>query len=842
MKYLSAILLFLFSFHAAYSQCGVNTLDLGPDTTVCIGDYYLFDAGSGYLTYDWSNGGTGRYINVNVPGTYTCEVGIADTGNLVTNGDFSAGNTGFTSSYVYGTGGSWGLLSNPGQYAVSTNANLTHNNFPSCNDHTSGTGNYMIMNGSSVANTNVWCQTVTVIPNTDYVFSGWFTSVDPGSPAQLNLTVGGVALGAVFNLSATTCNWTRYSRTWTSGPTQTSANICIRSQSTSGGGNDFAVDDIMFTKTCTFIDTVILSADTLPIANLGPDTVICSGSNYLLDATDDPTFGYAWSNGTTIPISTITSTDSNLMVTVTNGFCEAVDAAIVTFSSQPIISLGNDTILCPGDNFDLSAPWPGASYLWSDNSTGNILNVASPGQYWVGVTDNCGVTYDTINVSYVVYPLVDLGADTNICDGTTLTLNAGYPNASYSWNTGSSDSVISVTQTGQYSVNVQLGNCVDQDTINVTVDPFPTVDLGNDTILCAGETLVLQANNQNATYLWNDGSVGAAKQVTSAGTYWVKVSIGNCESSDTIAVVYNDFPLVELGSDTFICGNNVAIFDVTQANVNYLWNDNSTGSSLTVSQTMKVWVEISNFCGVVSDTVNVYVNPYPVADLGSDTSICEGESFTKDVFNIGATYNWNDGSSLSSYTFSSTGTYTVTVTANNCETVDALDLTIIDQPVVDLGEDTLVCIKSGFMLSVPSGFDAVSWMDGSSDLTFLVEESGAQWVEVTNDICIGSDTVWVGMENCETFAEMPNIFTPNGDGMNDLFSPVYTVGIEEMRTQIYDRWGKLVFETNNHKIDWNGESANGNTIPDGVYYWVIDIVGIDSEKYEQKGTVTLIRE
>ncbi|MFT6322602.1 MAG: gliding motility-associated-like protein [Halieaceae bacterium] len=842
MKQFLLALLYLFIAFAGSSQCASNLLNLGPDTTVCIGSSQNFSAGSGFLTYQWNTGSTSSTISVNTPGSYSCQTLLFNpiASNLVSNGDFSLGNTLFTSSYVYGTGGSWGLLSNPGQYAISTNANLTHNNFPSCTDHTTGAGNYMIMNGSSVANTNVWCQTISVSPNTSYVFSSWFTSVDPGSPAQLNLTVDGTAIGAVFNLSASTCSWVKYERIFTSGAAQTSAVICIRSQSSAAGGNDFAVDDIVFSAACVYSDTVVLSTDTIPIVNLGADTNMCNGSTLTLDATDDPTFDYLWSSGANTAITTLNSSHTNLMVTVTNGHCSSTDAINVLFSSQPLVDLGNDTTLCPGGNLVLDMSWPSASYLWSDNSTSNMLAVNSAGQYWVQVSDICGVAYDTINISYLTFPLVDLGADTSICDGEIVVLNAIYPGASYTWNGGTSDSVLSVTATGQYSVNVQVGSCIDRDTIQVSVNPYPLVSLGSDTVLCVGQSYIVQVNNQGATYLWNDGALGAAKNIVTAGTYWVNVSIGNCQSSDTLIVDMIDYPIADLPSDSFACEGDNIIFDVTQNNVTYLWNDNSTNPTLSISQSAQVWVEVSNFCGVDSDTTNIYVNPYPIVNLGNDTSICDGESLTKDVFNVGGVYDWSDGTSLQAFEFTSSGIYSVTVTSNFCATADTFNLTVFEMPDVNLGVDTLICIKAIYEMTVIDSFDSIYWMDGSTESTYIVQESGAQWVEVTNEICKGSDTVWVSMENCETYVEMPNVFTPNEDGVNEVFSPIYTVGIIEMHTTIFDRWGKVVFETNNPKINWNGTNKGGEKMPDGVYFWTADIIGIDAENYAQNGTVTFI--
>lgn len=836
-------LLFLWMISQTYmgiSQC-MNTLSLGPDTTVCVAQPYVISAGAGYLSYNWNTGSNSSSITVTNPGQYYCTVESIGTTNLVSNGNFSSGNTGFTSSYVPGTGGTWGLLSNPGEYAISTNANLTHNNFPSCTDHTSGTGNYMIMNGSSVANTDVWCQTVTVSPSTQYEFSAWFTSVVSGTPAQLNFSLDGVATGSVFTLNSTVCNWTRYAQTWTSGPTQTTVSLCITSQSTAGGGNDFAIDDINFSTICSFTDTVNVAMDTLPVVDLGADTIICSGASFSLDATDNPLFGYQWSDGTSSALNTLSATDSNLVVSVTNGSCEVTDDMIVTFSSQPNISLGNDTVLCPGDLLSKDVFWPNASYLWNDNSTLSTLSITQPGMYWVEVTDNCGTISDTINVAFVTFPLVDLGQDTQLCVGQMYDLNASYPFATYTWNTGVFDSLITVSQSGSYSVAVQLGTCIDRDTVQVTFDANPVVDLGPDTTLCTGEIYYLQANNLNATYLWNDNSVGALKNITTSGIYWVEVTINNCKVSDTVSINVMDYPTANLGNDTILCGSETILYDVNQPFSTYLWNDNSVNSSLLVSQSAQVWVEVSNFCGVASDTVNVYVNPYPEVDLGNDTVICEGESFSKDVFVVGGSYLWSDGSTNSVYDFNTSGVYVVTVTAQGCATVESLDLSFNAITPIWLGEDTVICNKARFTLSISDDYDSILWQDGSTGSEFLVLGYGKITVTAVSGVCHYSDTIWIGSENCDVYAEMPNIFTPNGDGVNDEFIPIYSVGIVSMKTMIYDRWGQAVFESVHLEIKWDGKNKKGDELPSGTYFWISEMVGDDGSAYNRTGSITLAK-
>jgi hypothetical protein len=125
------------------------------------------------------------------------------TSNLVVNGDFSSGNTGFSSSYSYSSGD----LHPEGKYDILTNPKVDHSNFSACGDHTTGSGNMMAINGATVAGVSVWCQTVAVSANSTYTFSAWLASVHPSNPAILQFSINGVNLGSTFTASSTTCNW-----------------------------------------------------------------------------------------------------------------------------------------------------------------------------------------------------------------------------------------------------------------------------------------------------------------------------------------------------------------------------------------------------------------------------------------------------------------------------------------------------------------------------------------------------------------------------------------------------------------------------------------------------------
>lgn len=280
--------LFGFAFFPAIAFAQNCVFNVGRDTVLCSGQTILLQGPSGSLELEWQNGSQAQYINPTTSGTYWCTATFPIPGaNAVVNGDFSAGDTGFSTDLQAGTGGTWGPVSLEGTYAVSTDAELVHYNFALCDDHTGG-GNMFIANGSADADASVWCQTVAVQPNTTFSFSAWLMSVRPENPAILDFTVNGQSLGDPLNASAITCTWSPFYALWQSG-TSTSANICITNLNLEGDGNDFALDDIAFTPLCTYTDSVditILPPPTDVIVS-GAEP-ICPGSLLTLEATLDP--------------------------------------------------------------------------------------------------------------------------------------------------------------------------------------------------------------------------------------------------------------------------------------------------------------------------------------------------------------------------------------------------------------------------------------------------------------------------------------------------------------------------------------------------------------------------
>jgi len=313
--------------------CGVS-VDAGEDIYICDGDLPVQLNGSimGTSTgFSWTadpNLDDPTVLNpmVSATGTYTL-TGQGLELNLIQNGDFEQGDMGFDSDYVSGNSGA-------GNYLIADTPHDYISFFSDCPDHTSGSGNMMIVDGSTDNDDNIWCQTVSVDPNTDYTFSYWATMVGSAPIPELFVTIDGVGLGDTMSIPTDTCSWTEISHTWNS-QANTSVEFCIGNMTIFSFGNDFALDDISLSTICETTDEVevfILSAEALA----SDATIPCEGDCIQLDGAGSTTGSdvmYEW-----IPITGGTIQDPT---TLTPTVCETGTYQLKVIHSDP-----NDNFIC----------------------------------------------------------------------------------------------------------------------------------------------------------------------------------------------------------------------------------------------------------------------------------------------------------------------------------------------------------------------------------------------------------------------------------------------------------------------------------------------------------------
>ena len=694
-----------------------------------------------------------------------CPPGTVNSGfNLVTNGSFELGNTGFTSSYTFCD--QEDCLYNQGFFAVDNDPSFYHNNFEG-DDHTSGSGNFMIVNGANVSGVSVWCQTVTVTPNTTYLFSTWVTSVNASNPASLQFAINGTPLGSTFNAPAFTFGffwpgWTQFSTSWNSG-SNTTATICITNQNTAVGGNDFGLDDISFIP-------CVCSYQAQPI----PNASICEGNNTVLTATAGAT-AYEWFPATGLSCTTCMSvvadpvTTTTYTMVATANLCTDTVTTVVTVNPLPNASAGSDIGVCAGQSASLLASG-GTSYAWSPATGLSATNVQNPTvtpsvttTYTVTVTNAGGCTAtDEVVVTVQNTGSVTVGNDTAVCAGSAASLTASgaasylwLPTAAVSCSTCPTTTATPVTST-TYTVMAGSGACSVTLTVAVDVLPVPTANAGNDTSVCEGQPVLLQGSG-GASFEWtptagldNAFTANPTATPTVTTTYTLTTTgASGCVDTDEVVITVLNNGTVTAGNDTSVCeGNSVNLF--ASGASSYAWSPSSvacptcpvTTATPAVSTTYTV-VTTENGC---NDTlsVEVIVLPQPVAFAGNDTSVCPGQAVALQGSGVG-TYAWSPTTGLSNATVANplatvtqAITYTLTVTGNGgCTSTDEVALDVITNATITAGTDTTVCAGNAVNLTA-SGAADYAWSPNTGVACATCANTTANPASTTTYTLVGS--------------------------------------------------------------------------------------------------------
>lgn len=243
----------------------------------------------------------------------------------------------------------------------------------------------------------------------------------------------------------------------------------------------------------------------------------------------------------------------------------------------------------------------------------------------------------------------------------------------------------------------------------------------------------------------------------------------------------------------------------------------------------------------VSANITVARNPIKLS-LPADTSICKGKTLTLNAFNPNALYTWSTGDTLPAITVSNEGVYAVLVSDGKiCQQKAATTLHVIDAPKVTLRTDTAICNTDTILLNAALEHAArVRWSTGQTTPTIAVSTKGTYTLTAFNDCGAASASVNIDVIRCAEDLLVPSAFTPNSDGLNDVFRPVFDAGIRQYQLNIYNRWGFPIFTSTDITRGWDG-SVNREKQQAGTYVWVISYTSRSGRKHTINGTVTLLR-
>lgn len=455
----------------------------------------------------------------------------------------------------------------------------------------------------------------------------------------------------------------------------------------------------------------------------------------------------------------------------------------------------------------------------------------------------------TMDITIVTPVIYDFGpTDQTICEGATLTITApAVPGATYMWQDSSTNQSIVADTTATYKV--KINGCLINDSVNVFFTPIPEIDLGEDVILCIGETLQLDATAQNCTFTWSTGEttpdIIVHSDVAMPSTpYIVIADARGCGIyRDTINIGFaGSFHPFSLGPDTLLCpGESVTFHAETPGATAYRWSNGSRIESATVRSRwdLHVFVTINGICDVL-DTVKVRFYALGDVNLGSDTVVCRGETLVLTADFGNGTYRWQDTSKQATFYVREPGYYYVKAVIGRCVSTDTVRVLFDDTLHVRLGPDTVLCRGEVYNIYPAGAGWQYKWQDSTSVPFYRATETGTYAI-VSNNTCGQSiDEVQVTFIECSSQVYVPTAFSPNADGQNDYWRVKYHGSISKFRISVYDRWGERVYYTTDPQVGWTGKKQN-KPLPTGTYAWVMEYVSGDTnQKITKTGSVTII--
>jgi gliding motility-associated-like protein len=414
-----------------------------------------------------------------------------------------------------------------------------------------------------------------------------------------------------------------------------------------------------------------------------------------------------------------------------------------------------------------------------------------------------------------------------------------------------------------WKFNIDTGNCYP---CQILQQPPLLVTTTGDTSICVGSctniSATVSSGNSPFTYTWtpNVGTGPGPHQVcpTATTTYQVIVSNGLYSDTDSVVVTVHPLPVADAGADTTICiGNSVQLN--ASGGTSYLWspvtglsNLNISNPTATPATTITYYVVASSGSCTDTDSVTITVLPQPIADAGMDVTICEGESVQLNASG-GNSYSWSPSTGLSDANIpnpvaspSLTTHYVVTVYNGQCYDSDTITVTVVPLPFVDLGPDINIDKSTPVILTANTSATSFAWSPANNlscstcqSVTVTPDTTTTYYVTVwDNNGCIGTDSVTIFIGE-EFSIYIPNVFTPNGDLINNIFY-VYGINIKNLSVNIFNRWGEMIFESHDITKGWDGK-YKGVPVPEGAYVYLVRFTGKEGSTEMRTGRVCLIR-
>ncbi len=846
---------------------------------ICIGDSIVLSA-SGAATYTWrpgtglsctncpnptaQPGSTTTYTLVGASGTCSDSINVVLTVNPPL--PVSITVNGITSAIC--PGDSLSMTANGAtSYTWSPTTGLNCTTCATVDAGPATTTTYTVT-GSNVAGcVSTATQIITVYPKPSVTISPANTTICQGDTVSLSAS------------GLSTYNWAPDSElNVTTGPVVVATPTTTVTYTVSGKG----------VGGCTAKDSITVAVNPKPVVLVTSSSpTACAGGSISLTASGATTYSWAPSSGLTL--TTGDTTTANPLTTTTYtvvGYgpsgCTDTVTTVVKINQPPTIKVtASSATICSGDSMTLIAS--GAStYAWSppaglNTTTGNtvIAFPAGTSSFIVTGTDTNGCKHnDTVSVTVSNITIRGNAVKPSICTGDSTVITASGA-TSYTWSpsiwlsaTTGSNVITTPLATITYTiVGTQGAHCIDSTTVVITVNPVPVISVkATDSSICSGGGITTLTASGANTYKWSPATglnktTGSTVTAKPPGTVTYTVTGSNASGcSDTASIVITVLPtptinITAAGGDSLCPGQSKTL--TAGGAVTYMWSTGSTSTSINVSPGTNTTYTVVGISAGCSDTAMVSIIVYNLKVAMSNDSVCIGKTVLLNASASGGeqpySYVWNNalgsGPGPKAVTVANTGYYVCTVT-DACGTVvaDSSLVTAVPSPSAAFVASPNSILGGEYVSFVNANSGATTWYwtfgeGGSSDSAFpyyqydipgtyivtLVVSNQFGCADTSQDTVLVTEGIYV-----------PNVFTPNNDGVNDVFH-VTAGGLKTYNITIFNRWGEKVFEANSPNIDWTGNSQAGVEESDGTYYYILKATDYKNKDYNLDGYLQLIR-
>lgn len=370
------------------------------------------------------------------------------------------------------------------------------------------------------------------------------------------------------------------------------------------------------------------------------------------------------------------------------------------------------------------------------------------------------------------------------------------------------------------ALNNPMAVWIEGDTCNFSINLSQT-----DYTLCPNGTVRLTAPTGYPGYIWSTGATANAIDVSASGLYTVTVvNTDFCRATATADVRDVSGPILGLPPFFEACEGEPVSLSVFPVYTSYLWSTGQANAAITVDTSGLYWIEVTTIFGCVGrDSSLITFTPAPSPYIGNDTTLCQGQFIQLDAGPGYAAYQWSNGGTGRSIFVDATGDYSVAVTSGTACTGSSnlLSLQVFPNPDTPSITQTLSGISGSF------GFTYLWERDGDTlpvnTQTLTEPAPGTYTLTVTNGFGCPATSAPFVVAVVQPGSFISEGFSPNGDGLNEVF---YVEGIENYPDNllvVFNRWGDEVFRRANYSNDWHGLGPGGKPLPDGDYFYVLEL-------------------